>query len=302
MAEKQSLETFFEEASPPVDEQEQLSRRKFLTGAVVGGAAGLAVAAGTGAAVWTVVDAEALAAQEAARESAEAELARVQGLVDLYENLEKIGLDAILETGMAAVALPLEAVEVGAKALKAGLDWAEDAMLALAEALPSAQESLLWLEAQVSAVADGIEKLETAVADALNKATDNAIAEALADFATTILDSLPFGLGDRFRDALDGMVLLVTSVDELVKGINTVLLEPLHAKWFSEEEGEGVTGTFVDPLVENVLDPLQAHLVSLSVLADNWQAKLVAPSQDALVERAEIRDEIARYKKDNGFL
>jgi hypothetical protein len=291
------------------EEPQALSRRKFLTGAVVGGAAGLAVAAGTGVAVWQVADAELLTAKDAAeaalqenQSAAEAELARMQGLVDLYENLEKIGLDAILETGMTAVALPVAAVEVGAKALKAGLDWAEEALLALGKALPTARESILWLEDQVSLVAGGIEQLETAVRRALNRVTDNPVAEALGDFATMILDNLPFSLGDKIRNVLDGMVVLVTSVDELVAGVNSHLLEPLREGWFAEEDGKGLAETLIDPLVENILDPLESHLVNLAVLADNWHNDLMAPSQQALAERSEVHQEILQYKKDNGFL
>lgn len=152
MVESTSLEEFFEEA-PAADEQEFVSRRKFLTGAMAGGAVGLAAAAGTGAVVWKVTDAQLLAEKEAAeaelvatQDRASAELARLQGLITLYEGLEKVGLDAILETGMAALALPLEAVAAGAKALASGLDWAEQAIVSLAEAVPTAQESLLWLE------------------------------------------------------------------------------------------------------------------------------------------------------------
>jgi hypothetical protein len=305
---EQTLEEFFSGDPPPVDELELMSRRKFLTGAVAGGAAGLAVAAGTGAAVWKITDAELLAAKEAAeaelvaaQEAAGAELARLQGLVDLYEGLEKIGLDAILQTGMAAVALPLGAVEAGAKALKGGLDLFEGALLSLEEALPTAQEAILWVEARVSALADGIEKLETALGNALEKAADNPVVEALQDFARAILDNLPFGLGDKFRGVLDGLVLLVTSVDELVEGINTSLLEPLRETWFSAEDGKGISATLVDPLVEHILDPLEAHLADLAVLADSWQSKLMAPTQQALAERAQVQEEIAQYKKDYGF-
>jgi hypothetical protein len=39
MEENKTLEEFLEEA-PPVDQQARVSRRKFLTGAVAGGAAG----------------------------------------------------------------------------------------------------------------------------------------------------------------------------------------------------------------------------------------------------------------------
>lgn len=301
MTEEQKLAEFFSEEVEAVNERDLLSRRKFLTGAVAGGAAGLAVAAGTGVAVWKVVDAQALAEQEAAREVAQAELARMQGLVDLYEGLEKVGLDAILETGMAAVALPLGAVEAGAKALKSGLDWAEEALVSVSEALPTAQESLLWLEDQVSALADGIETLEVAVGRALDKVTDNPVAEALEDFTNLILDNLPFGLGDRFRDVLQGMATLVTSVDDLVQGINTRLLEPMRQNWFADEDGQGLGSTLVNPLVEHVLDPLESHLANLSALADNWQDKLKAPAEAALAERAQILQEIAQYKEKNGF-
>jgi hypothetical protein len=318
MTEEQGLEEFFEEA-PVGDEEKSVSRRRFLAGAAVGGVAGLAVAAGTGAAVWKVYDAELLSAKEAAeaeldwttkafeeeleaaKEAHNLELARVLGLVELYEELEKVGLDKILEVGMSALALPMAAVEAGAKALKAGLDWAEDALQAVVSAVPSAHEGLVWLKTRVSSVANAIEKLEAGIGKALDKMTDNPVGEALEDFTNKVLDSLPFGLGDKFRDALEGLVGLVTSVDELIEGINTYVLEPLEDEWFSEEDGKGVGGTFLDPLVENVFDPLQAHLEDLAVLADDWRDKLVEPSSVALTERAEIRDQIAQYRDEHGF-
>jgi hypothetical protein len=306
MTEEQNMEQFFQGSAG--EDPELMSRRRFLTGAVAGGATGLAVAAGTGVAVWRITDAELLAAKEAAeaelqaaRETAGAELARLQGLVDLYETLEKIGLDAVLETGMAAVALPLAAVEAGAKALKGGLDLVERALLSLEEALPTAQESILWLEDRVSALAEGIEKLETALGKALEKAGSSPVVAALKDFASMILDNLPFGLGDKIRGVLDGLITLVTSVDELVEGINAFLLEPLREKWFSTGDGEGIGANLVNPLVEHILDPLEAHLADLAVLADNWQNKLMAPAEQALVERAQVREEIALYRNKHGL-
>ena len=68
----------------------------------------------------------------------------------------------------------------------------------------------------------------------------------------------------------------MTSVDDLVEGINTKLLEPLRENWFSGEDGEGMSGTFLDPLVEKVLDPLEEHLDSLAELADTVQSELAS--------------------------
>lgn len=297
MTEDQALEEFFSKEPQPEDDGQTLSRRQFLRGGLTGGAAGLAVAAGAGAAVWKIGDAQ----LQNALADADSEIARLQGLVDLYEDLEKIGLDAILETGMAAVVLPLEGVELGARGLKRGLELVEDALLSLEEAIPSAHESILWLEDKVSMLASGVHKLETALGDALDRATDNAVAEALADLAGMILDNLPFGLGEKIRGVLDGLVALVTGVDDLIAGINTSLLQPLREKWFATEDGKGIVASLVEPLIEHLLDPLEGHLGDLAVLVDTWQQKLLAPSQHALQERSEVRESIARYKNEHGF-
>jgi hypothetical protein len=116
-----------------------------------------------------------------------------------------------------------------------------------------------------------------------------------------VLDNLPFGLGDRIRDVLDGLIQLVTSVDDLVLGINARILEPLRDNWFSADDDKGIGAFFVDPLVEHILDPLEAHLEDLVVLADTWQDKLVTPTQQALDERAELQKAIARYKGQNNL-
>ena len=56
----------------------------------------------------------------------------------------------------------------------------------------------------------------------------------------------------------------------------------------------------VDPLVEKILDPLDAFLVNLAVVADNWQNDLKSPTEKALAERARIRDKIAHYRGEHG--
>jgi len=283
------------EPAQDLEAAEQLTRRRFLTGALAGGAAGLAVAAGTGTVVWKIVDTQA----DLAKATADDEISRLQGLVDLYEKLEKIGLDAILQSGMAAVGLLFGGLEMGASGLKSGLELVEQALLSIEKAFPAVQTGIEWVEKGVSALADGIDAVQTTLGRAIDKASP--ITEALGDFATFVLDKLPFGIGEKVQSVLKALSDLVGSIPELVEGINGHLLEPLRQNWFSTEVGKGLDDALLKPLVEHVFDPLEAHLGDLAGLIDTWQQKLVAPSQQAIEERAMIRQQIAQYKREHGL-
>jgi hypothetical protein len=150
-------------------------------------------------------------------------------------------------------------------------------------------------------LAEGVGRLESALGKALDRITDNPVAEALEEFAALVLDNLPFGIGDRIRDVLDGFVKLATSVDDLILGANTKMLVPLRERWFSTEDGQGIGGTLVTPLVKDVLDPLEEHLGTVVSLVDAWQVKLTAPAQLALQERESVREQILEYKKQHGL-
>jgi len=284
----------------PVDEDEQsklVSRRAFLTGTLAGGAAGLVVAAGTGLGIYQVLDTRA----EEALAAAESEVARLQGLVDLYERIEKVGLDGVLQTGMVAVAAPLEVVKRGAETLKMGLEIVEAGVSSLRDALPSASEAFSWLRARVGSLADGIERLQSAVDKLLDKVTDNPVAAQLAEALKWVLDRLPFQWGEKAKDAFDGLVELIGRTDDLVRDVNSRLLQPVEERWFSGEVGMGLGSTFLDPLVNSVLDPLEAHLGKLAGLVDAWQTKLMAPAEQALEERERVRAEIVAYRARHGL-
>jgi hypothetical protein len=271
------------------------ARRRFLTGALAGGAAGVLAAAGTGAAVWRIGDAELVAAQQAA----EKELERLRGLVNLYQELERIGLDAILETGLLALTAPLAGLEGGAIGLRKGLDALEDALLRVETTFPAIQQGIQWVEARVSGLAELLQRVEDSIGQALDKASP--ITDALGEFVSFVLDRLPFGAGERVRDALDHISDAIGSVPELVEGINTYLLEPLRKDWFSTEEGEGIGGQLLEPLVASVLDPLEEHLDKLAALLNTWEDTLSAPARTALEERQVLREQIARYREQQGL-
>jgi hypothetical protein len=275
---------------------EGMTRRRFLQGALVGGVAGLAVGAGGSLVAWETGTA---AGRTAAKLEAATEALKLKGLLPLYENLEKIGLDAIVSTGVAAVGSLLEGVETGSLAIKTGLDTVEGLLLDFEAAFPTIRAGIGWTEGVVSAFAEKLQALEDAIERVLEKAQP--ITEALGSFFNFVLDLLPFGYGDRVRVTLDRIDDIVTSIPEAVEGINAKLLEPLRRDWFSEEEGKGLKAGLIDPIVTGLLDPLEAFLGKLAELVGSWEEKLAGPIQKAVSERDAIREQIARYKAEEGL-
>ena len=294
MLDDEQLEDLIPAESP--DGTALLSRRRFLTGAATGGAVGLALGAGVGVAAGMVSRAQA----EAALASRDTEITRLQGLLKLYEGLEDVGLDSILDGGLAALALPLGAVELGARALLAGLERVEEALISLRGYLPDAHDALGWLDAQVQAASDSLQKLASALDKALDKAAGSAVVSAVREFVSVVLDRLPFGFGDKIRGVFDGLVQLVTGAEELVRDVNPRAFEPLQ-KLAGSSSDTGISSSLIDPLVEHVLDPLQDHLDDLAALAETWQNRLANPARLALDERNRIREEIAQYRHQNGL-
>jgi hypothetical protein len=261
------------EADMGMPATEGMTRRRFLQGALVGGAAGLTVAAGGSLVAWKTGTA-------AGRTAAE--------------------LDAIVSAGMAAVGTLLRGVETGSLALKAGLDTVEELLLDFEGAFPAIRDGIEWTEGVISTLADRLQALEDAIERVLERAEP--ITEALGSFFDSVLDLLPFGYGDRIRAILDRLGDLVTSIPETIEGINTRLLQRLRQDWFSEEEGKGLKAGLIDPIVTRLLDPLQAFLGKVADLVGGWEDKLVKPAENAISERNAIRGEITRYKAEAGLV
>jgi len=275
---------------------EGMTRRRFLQGALVGGAASLTVGVGGSLVAWKGGTA---AGRTAAELEAAVETLKLKGLLALYENLERIELDAIVSTAIAAVGLLLNGVESGSLAIKGGLDAVEELLSDFEGVFPTIRAGIGWTERVISALADRLQALEDTIESVLERAEP--ITDALGSFFDSVLDLLPFGYGDKIRAILDRLGDLVTSIPETVEGVNTKLLEPLRRDWFSEEEGKGLKASLIDPIVTKLLDPLEAFLGRLAGLLGGWEEKLVKPVGEAISERDAIRTEIARYKTEEGL-
>jgi hypothetical protein len=265
-----------------------LTRRQLLTTAAAGGAA-LAASALGGAAVGSVMT----------RAEYELELTKLRALVALYEQLERVGLDAILQTGMNIVRGALDAVKGGVNLLRDGVTAAESALANFQALLDSLRGAANGAGQVLDDLTQKFHAAEGIVIAVLGTALP--LAESITGFFNSLLQKIPFGIGDDIRRAVNALVDLIRAIPNVVDGITNQLLKPLRDAFFSPSGDPTVKSSLIDPISKNVLTPLKKQLGGIDNLMSSWEKDLTTPVQAALTERQKIRDQIADYRIHNGM-
>ena len=270
-----------------------VSRRRFLTATLAGGF----VAATAGAiAVWQYGSGR---GQELNADLARSkdDLARVWELIHLYEKLDDLGLESVVTAGLAAVGAALDAVTGAVNLVKTGAQAAEDVLIKFEAAFPTIRDGLTWLESLVSDLSQRIHLLEDAIGRTLNEV--NPITQALGAFFNSVINLIPLGGGQKIKEVLDRIGEIVNLVPHAIADINVKILTPLRNDWFSDSPGKGLKGSLIEPIVTQLLDPLEALMGNWDKLVQHWEADLTGPTQIAMDKREGIRQEIADYKLRN---
>lgn len=225
-------------------------------------------------------------------------LEEAQTLNDLWQSLDSVGLDSLLNSALQVVAGALSGVSSVAALLQTGLETGQAALNSFVEALPGPQEGIRWLGGQVEALADALEWLAEQVQEAVEPVEP--FTTMIAEFVLWVLDRLPFGAGARARAGMEAMQDVINRLPDLIAGINDDVLVPL-ADWFGENERRNLFGILLDPITEHVIDPATDILKEIANLEDAYQAQLSGPVQQALEQRAAIRSQIQEAQARMGW-
>lgn len=276
-------------------ETDMLSRRKFLATAALGSIAVTAAALGG-----------ATLGGNAVRDAAEAELAQARArlqkyaqLIALYEQLEKVGIDTIIATGMNILRSAFDALRTGIQIVRAGITAAENALKAFQttlETLRAAADSVARATTDLTQkfkIAEGVVVAFIGVALPL--------AQAIASFFNAVLGKIPI-VGEDLRRAANALTDLVRAIPTLLDAILNQLLRQLHDLFFPLSGSSQTQTLLFDPLTQKLLDPLKKFLNDVEAALARWENDFAKPVQAALDERAKIRKQIAALYQDGGLV
>ncbi len=255
-----------------------------------------AAAASGVALAGTAMGAEKLGSFTAASQY-EAELIKLRGLLTLYEQLERVGLDTALETGLRMVRTWMDGLAVSVRLLRFGVTTSNQALQGLQATVDDLHNAL---EGATQAVADLMQKFhdaESVVGGVVGSAQP--LADSIQTFFNPFLDRMPFGLGDNVRHAVDSLATLVRAVPTTVESVTARLFKPLNDGLFAATGSTAAKTGLFDPISQNLLQPLDQFLGDVESMIGHWENDFAAPVESALEQRRQIRQQIVEYRKQN---
>ena len=228
-----------------------------------------------------------------------AEVEKLKGLVALYENLEKIGLDSIISGAMSVFRGVLDRLRESVGLLRGGIGAAEGTISGFQSTLAVLRGTLTAAEQAV----DNVAALLKNVQDFLGQSTSplDPLLRQVRQFFDDLLGKIPFGVGDNIRNTVDGMAGLVIAIPSLVLAVKTGFLEPLRGTWLSDDNAKNIQGSLLDPINQSVLEPLKKFLDDVDQTLAQWESDVTAPVQAALDQRDTSRKLIADYKRQHNL-
>jgi len=270
---------------------EGVSRRQFVVGAAAGGAALLSTNVATGLVAGSLGT---RAGQAVAQLESEAELLKLRGLLSLYEGLEQVGVDALLSTGVIILSASVEVVEKGIAILEAGVGLVDEGVSAFERSFSTIRRGLDAVEGLFTSLETRVTRLQELMSDVQEVVSP--LSDAVGSFFSSLVERIP-GVGPTIVDTLDRISELVGSLPSMIGEVRDRLVEPLSEDWFTDDEKSGLKGRLLNPLQEELLEPLEDFLDDLQNSIDDWQNKLIDPMERALTERETIQRQIVDYKE-----
>ncbi|RME43874.1 MAG: hypothetical protein D6791_14470 [Chloroflexi bacterium] len=293
------------------DEPRLLSRRQLLAGLLAGGAAlgtsNLATAwyaREQGIVVGRQAGAEAARAQMMAESSPtwhqmQAEIDALRGLVAHYEALESIDLDGAVAGSIERFEAVIASLRAVSRPVVDGIDAVRAGLERFEAAVPAIRQGIAHVDDALNALDERLDALRQVLAEIVERAEP--IAEGLGAFFDTVLERIPFGVGERIEMVVQRLRQLIEAVPATVVAVRERLLGPLQTTWFADPDEDGVEAGLLAPIRTRLLDPTEQLMSSLDDVAANWQHEVVEPARQALAQREAARKALAAYRQRHGL-
>lgn len=223
------------------------------------------------------------------------EVSGLQGLVNLYEQLEAVDLAAVAGSGLAAVSGVLGELAEDVPSVTEGIQAGQEALAEFEEQLPLLKEGHQWLTDRANLISQLYQATERALQQAVH--STGSLLQQLNEWFQDILKWLPFGIGDKAAKILDTIAQLLVEIPDTLEGIHKQIAIPLDT-WLEEQDGElRIQRRLVKPVRENALSRAAQTINHVETLQNVYQIQLAEPIEVASDNYQAIRSRIDEYRQ-----
>ena len=248
-----------------------------------------------------VDDQNALAAQESFNvQLAEAnnQIGLLAGLVALYEQLDSVDVDAVVENGLTAVSETINDLIAEVPSLEESLEMGQVALAEVENHMPTLDNGRLWLENQSGKLDVYFHAIEQVLEEVVESA--GPFLDMLNNWFESVKKWLPFGLGEKATNVMQSITLLLLETPTTVSGLNTNVAQPLDL-WLAKDQNNEA------PLQKNLIKPLREKVITQSSntvgkakhVESIYKEQLHEPVNTAVSSQRVIRNLIAEYREKN---
>jgi hypothetical protein len=223
------------------------------------------------------------------------EVTLLGGLVALYEQLEAIDLESVLDSGITTVEETFDDLLLQVPIVQEGLASGQEAIIDLESQIPSLESGRLWLAGQFDTLGTHLDDLEMTLKAAIK--TAGPILHQLGQWFQDISKWLPFGIGDKAGATMDSLSQVLQDILQTKEDLPDQIAAPLANLLDKEGDETAIERNLINPLRKDLINPTAQAMEQTRSLGAMFKADLVAPFTVAVEERNILVALIADYRQ-----
>ncbi|HID51840.1 MAG TPA: twin-arginine translocation signal domain-containing protein [Anaerolineae bacterium] len=229
---------------------------------------------------------------------ANAQIGILAGLVALYEQLEEVDVETVVENGLTAVSDTLANLLDDIPTLEEGIQAGHVALAEVENNIPLLENGRIWLENHTGKLDTYFQSIENMLQDAVESA--GPFLQMLNDWFEGVRKWLPFGLGQKAAAVMQSITTLLIETPATISGLDTNISQPLAAWLNRDNDGEILLRkNVIKPLRENVLTKTEQTVGKAKETHLVYTAQLKEPVQTAVTNQRAIRQMITLYREEH---
>lgn len=221
------------------------------------------------------------------------------GLVALFEQLDSVEMDHVLQNGLTAVSTHLSQLLNEVPGLEEGVQLGQVALDEFEAHLPILHNGRQWLDQHLVQLRFRLNAIETILANSLEQF--GPILNMLQDWFASIRKWLPFNIGQRAAEIMDTVTKLVLETPNTLAGMDTNVMQPLDVLLSPIGDAHPVQQKLIFPLREKLIAKTVTAVTNSKQLQTIYETELNAPILTAVDQQNSVRHLIAQYRQQHNI-